>query len=295
MHRLLQGEVGSGKTVVALRAMLQVVDSGGQAALLAPTEVLAQQHQRSITAMLGDLAQGGLLGGAEGGDPGGAADRLAQRRRPATGARRGGGRRGRHRDRHARPARGARAVRRPRAGRRRRAAPLRGRAAGGAERQGRLAAARPRDDRDPDPADGRDDRLRRPRHLHARRAAGRKGRGADDRGADRWPSRGGSNRAWERVREEVAAGSPGVRRVRADRPGRGQRRPARRPAVAGRRGAGSPARGRRARRAAGGDAARPDAAGGEGPDDAGLRPRARSRCWSRRPSSRSASTCPTPP
>jgi ATP-dependent DNA helicase RecG len=66
MHRLLQGEVGSGKTVVALRAMLQVVDSGGQAALLAPTEVLAQQHQRSIQAMLGDLAHGGLLGGADG-------------------------------------------------------------------------------------------------------------------------------------------------------------------------------------------------------------------------------------
>jgi ATP-dependent DNA helicase RecG len=65
MHRLLQGEVGSGKTVVALRAMLQVVDSGGQAALLAPTEVLAQQHLRSIQSMLGDLGQGGLLGGAE--------------------------------------------------------------------------------------------------------------------------------------------------------------------------------------------------------------------------------------
>ena len=64
MHRLLQGEVGSGKTVVALRAMLRVVDSGGQAALLAPTEVLAQQHHRSITAMLGDLAAGGMLGGA---------------------------------------------------------------------------------------------------------------------------------------------------------------------------------------------------------------------------------------
>ncbi len=63
MHRLLQGEVGSGKTVVALRAMLRVVDSGGQAALLAPTEVLAQQHHRSITAMLGDLAAGGMLGG----------------------------------------------------------------------------------------------------------------------------------------------------------------------------------------------------------------------------------------
>ena len=50
MNRLLQGEVGSGKTLVALRAMLRVVDSGGQAALLAPTEVLAQQHHRSITA-----------------------------------------------------------------------------------------------------------------------------------------------------------------------------------------------------------------------------------------------------
>ncbi|GLY16149.1 ATP-dependent DNA helicase RecG [Kineosporia rhizophila] len=65
MHRLLQGEVGSGKTLVALRAMARVVDSGGQAALLAPTEVLAMQHHRSMTAMLGDLAGGGLLGGHE--------------------------------------------------------------------------------------------------------------------------------------------------------------------------------------------------------------------------------------
>jgi ATP-dependent DNA helicase RecG len=65
MHRLLQGEVGSGKTVVALRAMLSVIDSGGQAALLAPTEVLAQQHYRSITSILGDLAEGGMLGGSE--------------------------------------------------------------------------------------------------------------------------------------------------------------------------------------------------------------------------------------
>ncbi|MBL8931826.1 MAG: ATP-dependent DNA helicase RecG [Kineosporiaceae bacterium] len=63
MHRLLQGEVGSGKTVVALRAMLTVVDTGGQAALLAPTEVLAAQHFRSITALLGEIGQGGLLGG----------------------------------------------------------------------------------------------------------------------------------------------------------------------------------------------------------------------------------------
>ncbi|TIC88117.1 ATP-dependent DNA helicase RecG [Nocardioides sp. GY 10113] len=68
MNRLLQGEVGSGKTLVALRAMLRVVDSGGQAALLAPTEVLAQQHYRSMSAMLGDLAAGGLLGALAGGE-----------------------------------------------------------------------------------------------------------------------------------------------------------------------------------------------------------------------------------
>ncbi|MGA5451087.1 ATP-dependent DNA helicase RecG [Streptomyces umbrinus] len=65
MHRLLQGEVGSGKTMVALRAMLAVVDAGGQAAMLAPTEVLAQQHHRSITEMMGELAEGGMLGGVE--------------------------------------------------------------------------------------------------------------------------------------------------------------------------------------------------------------------------------------
>ncbi|MFK8908803.1 ATP-dependent DNA helicase RecG [Streptomyces sp. YS-3] len=65
MHRLLQGEVGSGKTMVALRAMLAVVDSGGQAAMLAPTEVLAQQHHRSITEMMGELAEGGMLGGSD--------------------------------------------------------------------------------------------------------------------------------------------------------------------------------------------------------------------------------------
>ena len=63
MHRLLQGEVGSGKTLVSVRAMLQVVDAGGQAALLAPTEVLATQHYRSIGAQLGALARAGELDG----------------------------------------------------------------------------------------------------------------------------------------------------------------------------------------------------------------------------------------
>ncbi|WP_227980777.1 ATP-dependent DNA helicase RecG [Nocardia spumae] len=65
MHRLLQGEVGSGKTIVALHAMLQVVDSGLQCALLAPTEVLAAQHYRSLRGMLGDLGEAGELGAAE--------------------------------------------------------------------------------------------------------------------------------------------------------------------------------------------------------------------------------------
>ncbi|MBK7820842.1 MAG: ATP-dependent DNA helicase RecG [Tessaracoccus sp.] len=62
MHRLLQGEVGSGKTLVALRAMLAVVDAGGQAVMLAPTEVLAKQHYQSLTALLGDLGEGRSLG-----------------------------------------------------------------------------------------------------------------------------------------------------------------------------------------------------------------------------------------
>lgn len=56
MNRLLQGDVGSGKTVVALRAMLQVADAGGQSAMLAPTEVLAEQHLRSVVDILGDMA-----------------------------------------------------------------------------------------------------------------------------------------------------------------------------------------------------------------------------------------------
>jgi ATP-dependent DNA helicase RecG len=63
MNRLLQGEVGSGKTIVSVLAMLQMVDAGYQCALLAPTEVLAAQHLRSINDVLGPLAMGGQLGG----------------------------------------------------------------------------------------------------------------------------------------------------------------------------------------------------------------------------------------
>lgn len=65
MQRLIQGDVGSGKTLVALRAMLQVVDAGAQAAMLAPTEVLAQQHLRTIRGLLGPLAESGLLGSSD--------------------------------------------------------------------------------------------------------------------------------------------------------------------------------------------------------------------------------------
>lgn len=57
MQRLLQGEVGSGKTVVALAAMLQAVGSGHQAVLVAPTQVLAEQHHRTITAMADRMAE----------------------------------------------------------------------------------------------------------------------------------------------------------------------------------------------------------------------------------------------
>ncbi len=65
MNRLLQGEVGSGKTIVAVLAMLQMVDAGYQCALLAPTEVLASQHVRSIRDVLGPLALAGQLGGTD--------------------------------------------------------------------------------------------------------------------------------------------------------------------------------------------------------------------------------------
>ncbi|MGE2690659.1 ATP-dependent DNA helicase RecG [Mycolicibacterium pulveris] len=66
MNRMLQGEVGSGKTIVSVLAMLQMVDAGYQCALLAPTEVLAAQHDRSVREVLGPLAMAGQLGGADG-------------------------------------------------------------------------------------------------------------------------------------------------------------------------------------------------------------------------------------
>ena len=166
MNRLLQGEVGSGKTLVALRAMLQVVDAGGQAALLAPDR-----------------------GARPAAPPLDHRDARRPRRRAACSAAPTTAPRSRCSPaRWARPPRRRRCsrivtgeagivigthalledkvrVRRPRPGRRRRAAPLRRRAARRADRQGRHAAARAGDDRDADPAHRRDDRLRRPRDV----------------------------------------------------------------------------------------------------------------------------------
>ena len=217
MHRLLQGEVGSGKTLCALRAMLQVVDAGGQAAMLAPTEVLAAQHYRNV---------------------GRAARAAGPRRRtrtpppappgspwsPVRSARRRGARRwprwvrrGRHRGRHPRAALRGRRLRRPRPDRGRRAAPVRRGAARRAAGEGRPAAARTGDDRDADPAYRRHDGVRRPGDLHAVascRAAGRRSPRTSSR-------RRRSRRSWTgpgaRLREEVGRRAPGVRGVPADR------------------------------------------------------------------------------
>jgi ATP-dependent DNA helicase RecG len=94
MQRLLQGEVGSGKTLVALRAMLAVVDAGGQAALLAPTEVLAAQHFATVVAAARRPRRGRHARGRGARDRGGAGHRLPSRR-PSAGRRPASRRRGR--------------------------------------------------------------------------------------------------------------------------------------------------------------------------------------------------------
>ena len=106
MNRLLQGEVGSGKTLVALRAMLQVVDAGGQAALLAPTEVLAQQHHRSISRDARRPRPGRHARRRRRRHPGRPADGVDGQGGPSGGDAAHRHRRGRHRHRHPRPPRG---------------------------------------------------------------------------------------------------------------------------------------------------------------------------------------------
>ena len=174
MHRLLQGDVGSGKTVVAVTALLAAVQGGHQGALMAPTEVLAEQHAAAVRQMLdGLLVPAGNLFGERPLSVELLTNRVAgaERRRRA---RRLGGRIGRPRDRHARADPGGRRVPEPRRRGGRRAAPLRRRTAGGAARQGRgCGARRAGDDGDADPAHGGDDGVRRPRRQRARRAPAR--------------------------------------------------------------------------------------------------------------------------
>ena len=193
MNRLLQGEVGSGKTLVALRAMLRVVDSGGQAALLAPTEVLAQQHHRSITELLGDLAGGGMLGGAEEATSVELlTGSMTKTQRTAPLSRLASGEAGIVIGTHALLEEHVQFAdlglvvvdEQHRFGVEQRAA-LTGQG-------GRQPAARPGHDRDPDPAHRRDDRLRRPGGLHPHRAARRPRRRSRPTSC-RWPS---SRRGW---------------------------------------------------------------------------------------------------
>ncbi len=251
MNRLLQGEVGSGKTLVALRAMLRTVDSGGQAALLAPTEVLAQQHHRSITAMLGDLAAGGMLGGAaEGTTVALLTGSMTKAQRQEAMLRIASGEAGIVIGTHALLEEkvtfadlGLVVVdEQHRFGVEQRAALT--------DKAG-TPAARPGDDRDADPAHGRDDRLRRPRDLDAHRAARRPGPDPDQRRAPRPTSRTGSTgsgsgsarRSTRATRSTSSArGSPATSRSRASRPAststrRATPRRRRRPAAGRRRGA----------------------------------------------------------
>ena len=198
MHRLLQGDVGAGKTVVAVGALLVAVQGGHQGALMAPTEVLAEQHFQAVRDLLADLVVPDP-GRLEGRRPLAVAlltnrTTAAERARLHEGLRSAGGR---HRRRHPRAAHRGGPVLEPRRGGDRRAASLRRRAArrpaGQGPRRGERRGRRsrpPRHDGDADPPDRRHGRVRRPRHHRARRAAGGTGPGDDHVGPGR-PRRGG--------------------------------------------------------------------------------------------------------
>ena len=191
MQRLLQGDVGSGKTVVALYALLRAVEAGRQGALMAPTETLAEQHFLTIEGICPSSAS-------------------AARSSPGSVKTEGSARTGGRRRRHARAdPEGVRAAR-PRRRGRRRAAPLRRRAALGARRGPR--AARAPHDRDADPAHARPHRLRRPVGERDREAAGEPEAGRHRLGHGRAQLRGVHAPAGAPRR-----GTAGVRRLPADR------------------------------------------------------------------------------
>ena len=202
MQRLLMGEVGSGKTVIALFALLRAVEHGRQGAFMAPTETLAEQHFRTVQELLpGELVRVALLTGSTPAAP-------AQRDPPSWLERRARADR-----RHPRADRAVGRVLRSRGGRRRRAAPLRGAPARRARRQGarRAAPARPAHDRHADPAHARADRLRRPRRDRAARAPARPAADHHLPGHERHRARAGL-RAHPRG---AARRPPGLRRVPA--------------------------------------------------------------------------------
>ncbi|MEZ5247757.1 MAG: OB-fold nucleic acid binding domain-containing protein [Ilumatobacteraceae bacterium] len=130
MHRLLQGDVGAGKTLVAVSAMLTAVQGGHQAALMAPTEVLAEQHAAGVRRLLDGVTVPDPATCSGPAAARGTAHQSRHRRRSQGGARRPRRRWCRHRDRHARAHPGHRRAPQPRRGGDRRTAPLRCGAAG---------------------------------------------------------------------------------------------------------------------------------------------------------------------
>ena len=316
MQRLLQGEVGSGKTVVALRAMLQVIDAGGQAAMLAPTSVLAAQHVRTLRALLGRPGRGRHARRLGDRHAGGAAHRRAGAAAAAQGqpARRGE-RAGGDRRRHARAAVEPGAVRGPRA---------RGRSTSSTSSASSSAArCRPRRANAPHLLVTTATPIPRTVAMtvfgeleisELREVPGGAQRHHDARRPGRQPA--WMDRTWRRVREEVGAaggrsscargstrttttsrtrttGPTSTSTTSRRRSARPRRRAPTREAAAAR-----GARGRRdaaARPALGGTAvgaaARPDVGRGEGPGDRRLRLRRDAACSCRPRSSRSASTC----
>ena len=250
MSRLLEGDVGSGKTVIAYLAAVAVAESGHQTALMAPTELLAEQHYRTLRQLVGGTrraARRAVHGvGAAAATPSASARELARGR-------------DRRRGRHARAAPGHGGVPQPRARRRGRAAPLRRAPARGAARRGRRrrAAAHARDDGDADPAHARDDAARRSRPDRARRAAA--GPAARDARCSRARARGArccaccsetvarGEQAYvvyplieESEKSDLRAATESAQRIAAALPGRARRsraRPARRRRAPGRDGA----------------------------------------------------------
>ena len=208
MLRLLQGDVGSGKTVVGLLAMARAAEAGGQSALMAPTEILARQHFATIAPLAARAGlKAAILTGREKGR-----ERAEILEGIASGAIR-------HRHRHACAVPGSGGVPRSGAGDRRRAAPLRRAPAPGDHRQGQCAR-HAGDDGDPDPAHAGADRLRRHGRVEAHRKAGRPAADPDRDAAAGAAGRAGRAHAPRRCRGpenllDLPAGR-GIRRDQAD-------------------------------------------------------------------------------